>query len=100
APPATAGATLPGGVEIRKARLRGEDSYGMLCSARELGLSDDASGLFELPAGLPTGQPVAEGLALDDVVLGFNLPPNRGDCMSVLGIARESAALAGTALAA
>ena len=99
APFATVGATLPGGLEIRKARLRGEDSYGMLCSARELGLSDDASGLLELPADLPTGQPLSEALDLDDVVLGFNLTPNRGDCMSVLGIAREVAALAGQALA-
>jgi phenylalanyl-tRNA synthetase beta chain len=98
-PLATVGATLPGGVEIRKARLRGEDSSGMLCSARELGLSDDASGLLELPTDLPTGQPLAEALALEDVVLGFNLTPNRGDCMSVLGIARETAALAGQALA-
>ena len=71
APLATVGATLPGGVEIRKARLRGEESHGMLCSARELGLSDDASGLLELPAELPTGQALAEALALDDVVLGL-----------------------------
>ena len=69
----------------------------MLCSARELGLSDDASGLLELPAELPTGQPLAEALGLDDVVLGLNLTPNRGDCMSVLGIAREVAALSGAA---
>jgi len=98
APFAMVGATLPGGAEIRKARLRGEDSFGMLCSARELGLSDDATGLLELPADLPTGQALDEALALDDVVLGFNLTPNRGDCMSVLGIAREVAALAGQPL--
>jgi len=98
APFAAVGATLPGGLEIKKARLRGEDSYGMLCSARELGLSEDASGLLELPADLPTGQPLSEALDLDDVVLGFNLTPNRGDCMSVLGIAREVAALTGQAL--
>ena len=72
----------------------------MLCSARELGLSDDASGLLELPADLPTGQPLSDALDLDDDVLGFNLTPNRGDCMSVLGIAREVAALGGQALAA
>jgi phenylalanyl-tRNA synthetase beta chain len=99
APLATVGATLPGGMEIGKARLRGEESLGMLCSARELGLSDDASGLLELPADMPTGQALEEALALDDQVLGFNLTPNRGDCMSVLGIAREVAALGGHALA-
>ncbi len=72
------------------------------CSARRgnLGLSDDASGLLELPADLPTGQPLSEALDLDDEVLGFNLTPNRGDCMSVLGIAREVAALGGQALTA
>ena len=99
APFASVGATLPGGVEIRKARLRGEESFGMLCSARELGLSDDASGLLELPAELPAGQTLAETLGLDDVVLGLNLTPNRGDCLSVLGIAREVAALSGAPLA-
>jgi phenylalanyl-tRNA synthetase beta chain len=98
APLAMVGATLPGGVEIRKARLRGEESSGMLCSAQELGLSDDASGLLELPADLRTGQPLAAALALDDLVLGFNLTPNRGDCLSVLGLAREAAALDGAAL--
>ena len=98
APLATVGATLPGGTVIKKARLRGEDSSGMLCSARELGLSDDAAGLLELSSNLPTGQPLATALALDDVVLGFNLTPNRGDCLSVLGIAREVAALTGQAL--
>jgi len=98
APLATVGARLPGDVQIRKARLRGEESQGMLCSARALGLSDDASGLLELPEELPTGQALTEALALDDVVLGFNLTPNRGDCLSVLGIAREAAAQAGEAL--
>ena len=100
APFATIGARLPDGLEIRKAKLRGEESNGMLCSARELGLSDDASGLLELPADLPTGQPLSDALDLDDEVLGFNLTPNRGDCMSVLGIAREVAALGGQALTA
>jgi len=99
APFASVGATLPGGVEIRRARLRGEESFGMLCSARELGLSDDASGLLELPAELPAGQTLAETLGLDDIVLGLNLTPNRGDCLSVLGIAREVAALSGAPLA-
>ena len=100
APFATIGARLPDGLEIRQAKLRGEASHGMLCSARELGLSDDASGLLDLPADLPTGQPLSDALDLDDEVLGFNLTPNRGDCMSVLGIAREVAALGGRALTA
>ena len=98
APLATLGATLPGGMEIRKAKLRGVESFGMLCSARELGLSDDASGLMELPAELATGTPLVEALALDDTVLEINLTPNRGDCMSMLGVAREVAVLTGAAL--
>jgi phenylalanyl-tRNA synthetase beta chain len=95
APLAMIGAKLPGGLEIRKATLRGVESFGMLCSARELGLSDDASGLMELPADAATGAALVEALALDDTVLEVNLTPNRGDCMSVLGIAREVAVLTG-----
>ena len=98
APFATIGARLPGGLEVRKATLRGEESNGMLCSARELGLADDAEGLLELPADLPTGLPLTQALGLDDMVLGLNLTPNRGDCMSVLGVARETAVLRGHAL--
>jgi phenylalanyl-tRNA synthetase beta chain len=93
APLATIGARLPGGMEIRKAKLRGVESFGMLCSARELGLSEDASGLLELPAELVPGQPISEALGLDDTVLEVNLTPNRGDCMGVLGVAREAALL-------
>ncbi|NJD31409.1 MAG: phenylalanine--tRNA ligase subunit beta [Gammaproteobacteria bacterium] len=91
APLATIGAKLPGGMEIRKAKLRGVESFGMLCSARELGLSEDASGLMELPAEARTGANLVDALALEDTVLEVNLTPNRGDCMSVLGIAREAA---------
>src|SRR5512137_2448331 len=65
APLAMIGAKLPGGLEIRKAKLRGVESSGMLCSARELGLSDESSGLFELPAALQTGAPLVEALHLD-----------------------------------
>jgi phenylalanyl-tRNA synthetase beta chain len=98
APLATIGATLPGGLEIRKAKLRGVESSGMLCSARELGLDEDASGLLELPADLPVGAPLVEALHLDDTILEINLTPNRGDCMSVQGVAREVAALTGLQL--
>ena len=95
APLATIGATLPGGPVIRKATLRGVESFGMLCSARELGLAEDASGLMELPTELGTGASLVEALALDDSVLEINLTPNRGDCMSMLGVAREAAVLTG-----
>jgi len=98
APLAMVGAELPGGLKIGKAKLRGVESYGMLCSARELGLSEDASGLMELPAELRVGTSLAEALALDDTLLEINLTPNRGDCMGVLGVAREVAALTGQAL--
>jgi len=96
APLAMVGAVLPGGTEIRRAKLRGVESLGMLCSARELGLDDEAGGLMELPSELPVGQPLVDALGLADTVLEINLTPNRGDCMGVLGVAREVAALAGT----
>jgi phenylalanyl-tRNA synthetase beta chain len=93
APLATLGAKLPGGMEIRKAKLRGVESHGMLCSARELGLAEDATGLMELPADLAVGLALSDALELDDTVLEINLTPNRGDCLSHLGVAREAAAL-------
>src|SRR5579863_188693 len=92
---ATVGANLPGDVEIRKATLRGVDSQGMLASAKELGLADTSTGIIELPADAPVGTPLREYLDLDDPVLDLAVPPNRGDAMSVIGIAREVAALAG-----
>ncbi len=98
APLATVGAKLPGGMEIKKARLRGVESFGMLCSARELALSEDSVGLLELPTELQTGAALVTALGLDDTILEVNLTPNRGDCMSVLGIAREVAALVGQPL--
>ena len=91
-PLALIGARLPNGTEIKAAKLRGVESAGMLCSAKELALNDDTSGLFELPADLVTGQDLVQALFLDDTVLEVNLTPNRGDCMSVAGIAREVAA--------
>jgi phenylalanyl-tRNA synthetase beta chain len=95
-PLATAGTVLPGGARIEKARLRGVESSGMLCSARELGLADDASGLLILPPEVAPGTPVAEALQLADVHLEVNVTPNRPDALSHLGIAREVAAALGT----
>ena len=98
APLATVGAALPDGTRIRRARLRGVESHGMLCSARELGLADDAEGLWELPPEAPVGEDLHRWLDLDDQVLEVALTPNRADCLSVRGIARETAALHGVAL--
>ncbi len=98
APLAVVGAKLPGGLEIKKAKLRGVESFGMLCSARELGVSEEASGLWDLPSELRTGEDLVRALKLDDTIFEVNLTPNRGDCMSVLGVAREVAATRGVAL--
>jgi phenylalanyl-tRNA synthetase beta chain len=94
-PLATIGAKLPGGMEIQKARLRGVDSFGMLCSAKELELSEDASGLLLLPRDLKPGRPLAEALGIEDTVFEVNVTPNRPDCLSHVGIAREVAAFLG-----
>jgi phenylalanyl-tRNA synthetase beta chain len=96
-PCALVGAKLPG-MEIRKAKLRGVESSGMLCSARELGLSSDHSGLLVLDDDALVGRDVREVLALDDVYLTLKLTPNRGDCLSMFGVARDAAALTGRAL--
>ncbi|MGH8482746.1 MAG: phenylalanine--tRNA ligase subunit beta [Nevskiaceae bacterium] len=93
APVALPGATLPDGTEIRVSALRGVESAGMLCSARELGLAEKSDGLLELDAGARIGQPLAKHLGLDDAVLALELTPNRGDCLSVAGLAREVAAV-------
>ncbi|HEX5461049.1 MAG TPA: phenylalanine--tRNA ligase subunit beta [Steroidobacteraceae bacterium] len=95
---AVVGAKLPGELEIKAAKLRGADSAGMLCSAKELGLADASSGIVELPSDAPVGTPVREYLALDDAVLELNITPNRGDAMSIIGVAREVAALSGSKL--
>jgi len=92
APLAKVGARLAG-KEIKLATMRGVRSQGMLCSARELGLSDDHSGLLELPAGAAPGADVRELLELNDHVFTIKLTPNRADCLSILGVAREVAAL-------
>ena len=92
------GARLPDGSKIRKSRIRGEVSQGMLCSARELGLGDEADGILDLGAGAPVGRDLAEWLELDDVVIEVGLTPNRGDCLCIAGIAREIAAACRVAL--
>ena len=99
APLATVGATLPGGLSIKAAKLRGVESFGMLCSAKELGIDADASGLLELPADAPVGQPLAQYLGLPDASIEIKLTPNRADCFSVRGIAYDVAAATGSAVA-
>jgi phenylalanyl-tRNA synthetase beta chain len=97
APLARVGAKLPK-MEIKAASLRGVESQGMLCSARELGLSEDHTGLLDLPDASKAGSDVRVALGLDDHVMTLKLTPNRADCLSVLGIAREVSALTGTKL--
>lgn len=97
-PLARVGAELPGGMKIGVAKMRGVQSSGMLCSARELGLSQDHAGLLELPADMTPGQSIREALDLDDTLFTLKLTPNRADCLSILGVAREVAALTGAAL--
>ncbi len=94
-PLATVGTTLPGGTSIAQAKLRGVDSFGMLCSAKELGLDTDASGLLILPRDVPPGTPIAKALDLEDALLEVNVTPNRPDALSHIGIAREVAAALG-----
>ncbi|MFY2765425.1 phenylalanine--tRNA ligase subunit beta [Arenimonas sp. MALMAid1274] len=100
APLATVGATLPGGIQIKAAKLRGVDSQGMLCSAKELGVDPDASGLLELPEDAPVGTPLAALLGLPDASFELKLTPNRADCFSVRGVAFDVAAALGTQVSA
>jgi phenylalanyl-tRNA synthetase beta chain len=97
APLARVGAELPG-MSVSAASVRGVESLGMLCSARELGLSEDHAGLLELPASARPGTDLRKLLELDERVLTLKLTPNRADCLSILGVAREVAALTGAAL--
>jgi phenylalanyl-tRNA synthetase beta chain len=90
-PVAPVGALLPGGLRIGKATLRGRPSHGMICSERELGLSDAHDGIMVLPSELAVGARLADALALDEEVLDVNVTPNRADCLSVIGLAREAA---------
>ncbi len=100
APLATVGAMLPGGLAIKATKLRGVDSVGMLCSAKELAIDADASGLLELPADAPVGTPLANYLGLPDSSFELKLTPNRADCFSVRGVAFDVAAALGTNVAA
>ena len=95
---ASVGAHLPGEVVITASKIRGVESQGMLCSARELGLGESADGILELPADAPVGTPLREYLRLDEPLVEVSVTPNRGDAMSVLGLARELAAASGTAV--
>jgi phenylalanyl-tRNA synthetase beta chain len=97
-PVAAPGTVLPGGKRIERAHLRGVESFGMLCSAKELALSEDAAGLLILDPAAKAGEAITDALSLRDVVLAINVTPNRGDCLSHLGIAREVAALSGKPL--
>ncbi|MGZ3596343.1 MAG: phenylalanine--tRNA ligase subunit beta [Syntrophales bacterium] len=97
-PLAKIGATLPGGYTIKSSRIRGVVSDGMLCSEQELGIGDDASGIMILPHDLAAGLGLAEALNLKDMVLDIGITPNRSDCLSIIGIAREIAAITGSAL--
>ena len=100
APLAMVGATLPGGMAIKAAKLRGVESAGMLCSAKELGVDADASGLMELPADAQVGQPLAAALGLPDASIEIKLTPNRADCFGVRGIAFDVAAASNAEVAA
>ena len=97
-PLALAGAVLPGGQAIATADFQGVMSHGMLCSEVELELGDDASGIMILPIDTPVGVPLAKALQLDDTIIELELYPNRPDCLSVIGIAREVAAITGKTL--
>ncbi|MDE2155853.1 MAG: phenylalanine--tRNA ligase subunit beta [Xanthomonadaceae bacterium] len=97
-PLAMVGAKLPGGISIKAAKLRGVESFGMLCSAKELGIDADASGLLELPPDAPIGQPLADYLGLPDACIELKLTPNRPDCLGLHGLAHDVAALFGSAV--
>lgn len=93
APVAMIGAVLPGDFKIKKGKLRGVESQGMLCGASEIDLEDKIDGLLELPADAPVGMNIREYLKLDDNVIDISITPNRGDCFSIRGIAREIAVI-------
>ncbi|OTR95061.1 phenylalanine--tRNA ligase subunit beta [Acinetobacter pittii] len=93
APVATIGAVLPGDFKIKKGKLRGVESQGMLCGASEIDLEDKIDGLLELPTDAPVGVNIREYLKLDDNVIDISITPNRGDCFSIRGIAREIAVI-------
>jgi len=90
---ATIGAILPGNFKIKKSKLRGVESFGMLCSEKEMGLAEQADGLMELPQDAPIGTDIRDYLLLNDTIIEVDLTPNRADCLSVAGVAREVATL-------
>ncbi|WP_286918505.1 phenylalanine--tRNA ligase subunit beta [Pseudomonas sp. UBA6753] len=92
-PFAMIGAELPGDFKIKKAKLRGVESFGMLCSAAELQISEENDGLLELAADAPVGEDIRQYLSLDDASIEIGLTPNRGDCLSIAGLARDVSAL-------
>jgi phenylalanyl-tRNA synthetase beta chain len=89
------GAHLPNGIEIKKAKIRGQASEGMLCSEQELKLAETSAGIMILPVDTAPGRPLADTLDLSDWILEVEITPNRGDCLSVLGVAREIASITG-----
>ncbi|AGA33871.1 Phenylalanyl-tRNA synthetase beta chain [Thioalkalivibrio nitratireducens DSM 14787] len=93
APVACIGAVLPGDFRIKRSKLRGVESQGMLCSASELGLAESSEGLMALPDDAPVGADFREWLGLDDAILEIDLTPNRADCLGMLGVARETGVL-------
>jgi len=97
-PTAIDGATLPGGFRIGRRKMRGLESCGMMCSARELNLGEDHAGLMILPPDMPLGQDIRQALGLDDVVFEIEVTPNRGDWACMIGVARELAAYYGVEL--
>ncbi|MFC3034595.1 phenylalanine--tRNA ligase subunit beta [Pseudoalteromonas fenneropenaei] len=92
---ATVGAVLPGDFKIKKAKLRGQPSNGMLCSFSELGMAENSEGIIELPADAPIGQDIREYFGLNDVTIDVDLTPNRSDCLGIKGLAREVGVLNG-----
>ncbi|HWU66188.1 MAG TPA: phenylalanine--tRNA ligase subunit beta [Methylophilus sp.] len=94
APCALVGAELPG-FQIKQAKVRGVESFGMMCSAKELGIATEANGILELPADAPVGQDIREYLNLNDHTYTLKLTPNRADCLSIVGIARDVVAMTG-----
>ena len=97
-PVAKIGAVLPGDFKIKKSKLRGQYSFGMMCSEEELGLAEKSSGLMNLPKDAPIGKDINEYLNLDDNIIEVDLTPNRADCLSVYGIAREVSAISNAQL--
>lgn len=97
-PVALVGAILPGGFKIKKSKLRGELSCGMMCSESELGMTEESNGLMDLPSTAPIGECIRQYLSLEDNIIELDLTPNRSDCLSVYGVAREVSALTQTNL--